>query len=261
MSQKVLRLEHHLNASKTKTLTMGLDVNTLTPIITLSGSKGHEVHLTAAEVLRLLDDFGERSREHLSQYPEVSPPLPVTEHLSDDHNIVFGWFNIQPVIIITKRPKDEPQDQLLEELAPFIKRKKPLQVQEVILAKPTWENLVNATTVLRMMVRRYHAYSERAPIWLRDFARCIVKAGGPFYRDSRPMPLEEQVVVERSYNDNLFQTSWQDVVQNEYANKNTDPMEIQFLTEMCLEHTDRVKDELLKVWSPPEIYPRASYYH
>jgi len=66
---------------------MGLDVNTLTPIITLSGSKGHEVHLAAAEVARLLDDFGERSMEHLSQYPEFLPPLPVTEHLSDDHII------------------------------------------------------------------------------------------------------------------------------------------------------------------------------
>jgi len=75
------------------------------------------------------------------------------------------------------------------------------------------------------------------------------------------MAIEEQVVVERSYNDNLFQTSWQDVVQNEYANKKTDPMEIQFLTEMCLQSPDRVKDELLKVRSPSEIYPRASYYH
>jgi len=189
MCQKVLRFEHHLNASKTKTLTMGLDVNTLQPIITLSGSKDHEVHLTAAEVLRLLDDFGERSKEHLSQYPEFLPPLPVTENLSDDH-IIFGWFNIQPVIIIAKRP--------------FIKRKTPLRVQEVILAKTSWGNLVNATTVLRMMVRRYHAYSERAPIWLREFARCIVKAGGTFYRDPQPMPIEEQAVVERSYNDNLF---------------------------------------------------------
>jgi len=36
MGQKVLRFEHHLNASKTKTLTMGLDVNTLQTIITLS---------------------------------------------------------------------------------------------------------------------------------------------------------------------------------------------------------------------------------
>ena len=82
----------------------------------------------------------------------------MTEHLSDDHNIIFGWYNIQPVIIIAKRPKDERQEQLLEELAPFIKRKTPLRVQEVILAKASWENLVNATTVLRMMVRRYHAY-------------------------------------------------------------------------------------------------------
>jgi len=65
--------------------------------------------------------------------------------------------------------------------------------------------------------------------------------------------------VERSCNDNLFQTNWQDVVQNEYANKKTDQVEIQFLTEMGLEHPDRVKDELLKVWSPSEIYPRASY--
>jgi len=90
MSQKVLRFVHHLNVSKTKTLTMGLDVNTLQIIITLSGSKGHEVHLTAAEVLRLLDDFSARIQEHLSQYPDFVPPLPVTEHLSDDHNIVFG---------------------------------------------------------------------------------------------------------------------------------------------------------------------------
>jgi len=80
MSQKVLRFEHHLYASKTKTLTMGLDVNTLQSIITLLGPRGHEVHLTAAEVLRLLDDFGERSQEHLSQYPEFLP-LPVTEPL------------------------------------------------------------------------------------------------------------------------------------------------------------------------------------
>jgi len=261
MSQKVLRFEHHLNASKTKTLTMGLDVNTLQPIITLSGSKGHEVHLTAAEVLRLLGDFSTRAQEHLSQYPDLVPQLPVTEHLSDDHNIVFGWFNIQPIIIIAKRPKDEQQDQLLEELAPFIKRKKPLRVNEVILAKRTWENLVNATTVLRMMVRRYHAYSERAPIWLREFACCVAKAGGTFYRDPQPMPLEEQAVVERSYNDNIFQTSWQDVVQNEYANKRTEPQEIQFLTEMCLEHPDRVKDELLKVRLPSEFYLKASYCH
>jgi len=40
------------------------------------------------------------------------------------------------------------------------------------------------------------------------------------------MPLEEQVVVERSYYANLFLTSWQDVVQNEYAIKKTDPVEI-----------------------------------
>jgi len=261
MSQKVLRFEHHLNASKTKTLTMGLDLNALTPIITLSGSKGHEVHLTAAEVLRLLDDFGDRSKEHLSQYPDFVPPLPVTEHLSDDHNIIFGWYNIQPVITIAKRPKDEHRDQLLEELAPFIKRKAPLRVNEVILAKASWENLVNATTVLRMMVRRYHACSERAPIWLREFACCIAKTGGTFYRDPQPMPLDEQAVVERSYNNNIFQTSWQDVVQNEYAIKKTDPMEIHFLTEMCLVYPDRVKDELLKVRLPAEVYSKASYYH
>ena len=193
---------------------------------------------------RLLDDFGGRSKEHLSQYPDFEPPLPVTEHLSDDHNIIFGWFNIQPVITIAKRPKDDPQDQLLEELAPFIKRKKPLRVQEVILAKASWENLVNATTILRMMVRR-----------------CLAKAGGTFYRDPQPMPLEEQAVVERSYNNDIFQTSWQDVVQNEYAIKKTDPMEIQFLTEMCLEYPDRVKDELLKVRLPAEVYLKASYCH
>ena len=108
----------------------------------------------------------------------------MTVHLSDDHNSVFGWFNIQPVITIAKRPKDEPQDQLLEELTPFIKRKTPPRMNEVILAKSSWENLMNMTTIVRMMVRRYHAYSERAPIWLRDFARCIVKAGGTSYRDS-----------------------------------------------------------------------------
>jgi len=258
----VLRFEHHLNAPKTKTLTIGLDVNALIPIITLSGSKGHEVHLTAAEVPRLLDDFGERSKKHLSQYPDFVPPLPVTEHLSDDHNIIFGWYNIQLVIIIAQRPKDEPRDQLLEELVPFIKRKTPLRVNEVILVKASWENLVNATTrtVLRMMVRRYHAYSERAPIWLREFARCIAKAGGTFYRDPQPMPLGEQTFVERSYN-NIFQTSWQDVVQNEYASKKTDPMEIQFLTGMCLEYPERVKDELLKVRLPAEVYSKASYCH
>jgi len=66
MCQKVLRFEHHLNASRTKTLTMGLDVDTLQPIITLSGSKGQEVHLTAAEVLHLLDDFSTQAQEHLS---------------------------------------------------------------------------------------------------------------------------------------------------------------------------------------------------
>jgi len=125
--------------------------------------------------------------------------------------------------------KNRPQQ--LEELAPFIKTRTPLRVQEVILAKASWENLVNATTVLRMMLRRYRDYSDRAPICLREFARCIAKAGGTFYRAPQPMPLEEQAVVERSYN--IFRTSWQDVVQNEYANKKTDPMEIQFLTEMC----------------------------
>ena len=45
MDPKVLRFEHHLNASKTKTLTMGLDVNTLQTIITLSGWRGREVPL------------------------------------------------------------------------------------------------------------------------------------------------------------------------------------------------------------------------
>jgi len=180
--------------------------------------------------------------------------------LSDDHNIIFGWYNIQPVITIAKRPKDEPQDHLLEELAPFINRKTPLRVNEVILAKASWENLVNATTVPRMIVRRHHAYSERAPIWLREFARCIAKAGGTFYRDPQPMPLEEQAVVVRSYN-NIFRTSWRDVVQNEYASKKTDPMEIQFLTEMGLEYPDRVKHELLKVRLPAEVYSKASYCH
>ena len=45
------------------------------------------------------------------------------------------------------------------------------------------------------------------------------------------------------------------MAQNEYAPKKTDPMEIQFLTEMCLEYPDRVKDELLKVRLPAELYP------
>jgi len=85
------------------------------------------------------------------------------------------------------------------------------------------------------MVCSYHVNGKRAPVWLPKFARCIVKAGGLFYRDPQPMQLVEQVVVERSYNDNIFQISWQDVVQNEYATKHTDPMEIQFLAEMCLE--------------------------
>ena len=261
MYLKVLRFEHHLNISKTKTLTMGLDVITLQAIITLSGSKGHEVHLTPAEVLRLLDDFSTRAQEHLNQYPGFIPPFPVTEHLSDDHNIIFGWFNMQPVIIIAARPKEEPQDQLLEELSPFTKRKMPLRVNEVILAKASWENLINATTIMRMMVRRYHAYSDRAPIWLRDFACCIAKAGGTFYRDPQPMPIEEQAVVETSYNENIFRTSWQDVVQNEYAAKKTDPVEIQFLTEMCLEHPLRVKDELLKVTGKPELYSSSTYFN
>jgi len=116
------------------------------------------------------------------------------------------------VIIIAKRTKDEHQDQLLKELAPFVKRKMPLRVQAVILAKASWENLINTTTIMRMMVRWYHAYSERAATCLREFARSIVKAGRIFYRDPQPMPLEEQAVAERSYYDNLFQTSWQDVV-------------------------------------------------
>jgi len=51
------------------------------------------------------------------------------------------------------------------------------------------------------------------------------------------------------------------VVQNEYATKKTDPMEIQFLTEMCLEYPDRVKDELLKVRLQAEVYLKASYCH
>ena len=91
------------------------------------------------------------------------------------------------------------------------------------------------------MMRRYHAFSERAPIWLREFARCVALAGGTLYRDLQPMPIEEKAVVERSYTD-ITQTSWQGVVQNEYANKKKDPTEIQFLTEMCLQSPDRVKD-------------------
>jgi len=104
-------------------------------------------------------------------------------------------------VIVAAQPK-EPQDQLLEELSRFIKRKTPLRVNEVILAKAPWENL-NATTIMRMMVRRYHAYSDRAPIWLREFACCIAKAGGTFNRDPQPMPIDEQAVVLRSYNDNI----------------------------------------------------------
>jgi len=115
--------------------------------------------------------------------------------------------------------------------------------------------------IMRMMVRRYHAYGDRAPIWLREFACCIAEVGGTFNRDLQPTPIEEQAVVERSYNDNIFQTSWQDVVQNEYAGKKTDPVEIQFLTEMCLEHPLRVKDEFLKVTVTPELYSRATYYN
>jgi len=65
------------------------------------------------------------------------------------------------------------------------------------------------------------------------------------------MPSVEQVIVERSYT-NIFQTSWQDVVQNECVNKTTDPMDIQFLTDLCLGYPDRVKDELLKVRLPSE---------
>jgi len=75
------------------------------------------------------------------------------------------------------------------------------------------------------------------------------------------MPIEEQAVVETSYNDNIFQTSWQDVVQNEYAAKRKDPVEIQFLTEMCLECPLRLKDELLKVTVKPELYSRVTYYN
>jgi len=59
---------------------MGLDVNTLQTIITLSGSRGQEVHLTAAEVLRMLDDYSTRAQEHLTQWFQTEPPLPVTEH-------------------------------------------------------------------------------------------------------------------------------------------------------------------------------------
>jgi len=68
---------------------------------------------------------------------------------------------------------------MLEELATFIK-KAPLRVQEVVLAKASWENLINTTAILRLMVHRYHAYSERAPFWLREVERCIDMAGGTF---------------------------------------------------------------------------------
>jgi len=40
-----------------------------------------------------------------------------------------------------------------------------------------------------------------------------------------------------------------------------DPMEIPFMAEMCVGYPERVKDELLKVRSPSEIYPKASYYN
>ena len=181
----------------------------------------------------------------------------MTEHLSDDHNIILGWYNLQPVITIAKRPKDEPQDQLLEELAPFIKRKTPLRVKQVILAKASWENFINVTTVLRMMVRRYHAYSERAPIWLREFARCVAKAGDRSTETRNPCRSKSRPSW-RSYII-IFLISWQDVVLNEYAGK-TDPLEILFLTEMCLEYPDHVKDELLKVRLQAEVYLKASYY-
>jgi len=70
---------------------MGFDANTLETIITLSGSRGQEVHLTAAEVLRMLDDYSTPAQEHRTQWFQTE--LPVTEHLSNDHDIVFGWFN------------------------------------------------------------------------------------------------------------------------------------------------------------------------
>lgn len=255
MSQTVLRSTYPLNNSRTEILTMGLKPDTLLPVYTLSGTRGQAVHLNANEIRKLVDDYSPLIDEHFAKNDPDTEDFPRTVHLSDQHNLLFSFFKEAATIAIAKRPEPTADTQLRQQP----RRTAPQRAHEVRLAEASWIQLKNMLQIIRTMVHRYNTFSERAPVWLRQFAECVAASGGTYYPDPQPMDEREQIILERYYTDNCFKCSWRDVLETEYMDQRKDPTEIKFLEGMCTEAPDYVKEELLKVRNTPEFYAKVSY--
>jgi len=224
---------------------MGLNAGTLLPVFTLSGTWGSKVHLTDEEILTLIGDFSAPAQEYFAK-EDVIVEL---KHLSNKHNVIFSIFEKKPVIIIAQRPLKQPDDVLQK-------------VKGVYLGKASWDRLMNMATTIRTLAKPYNmfTFSECAPAWLRDFAQCIANAGGYFSPYPPPMSPEEDIILERFYNDTCFQATWRDIIAD-YMAKKRDSNEIRFIREMCAKSPIVVKEELLKVRNLPHVYMKLSYHN
>jgi len=234
---------------------MGLSTRILQPFYKLSGTQGQEVHLNAVEILIIVEDCASLVEEHFDKTIPDNQGFPKSELVSNQHKLIFSFYKEKPTIIVAKRPEPVFNNVSLPQ-----RRISPQRAHEVCLAKASWVQLRDMLPIIRTMTHRYNMFSGQAPAWLRNFAESVVASGGSCYRDPQPMPETEQVIMERYYTDNCFQSSWRDVLQTEYIEKKKDPTEIKFLEEMCTVTPYVVKEELLKVRNTPEFYAKVSYH-
>lgn len=223
----VLSSCYKLNPSGSKNLFIGLETETFKPVVCI-GSATEGVILSAEETLRLLDDLRFTDLNHFrGEHSETR-----AESLSEKHDIIYTVYKENPVIVLSSSKN------------------------AVYLGRVTWEAFVRHGFLIRIKLQQLEQCSAKAEKWIQDFVQRISVLEGAGTLGA--LTDSEKVNVLRFINHNCFISRWRHVLQTEYIEKHGNPLQINFLLDMCTVSTVYVEDALLKCRVSPSDYVLAT---
>ena len=196
---------YKLNPSGTKLLLLGLESHTFQPAVCI-GSFTDGITLSTDETLRLLDDLRYTDLTHFRGEPTTEAR---SESLSEKHDITFTMYKESPVVIISSSRN------------------------AVYLGKVTWEAFVRYGFLIRTKLQQLSECSRKADQWIQDFVLRLSALEGAATIPSSGLNESEKVNVLRFMIHNCFISRWRHVLQTDYIEQKGNPLQINFLLEMC----------------------------
>lgn len=205
----ILSVQYGLNTSGSKWITLGLDSKTLQPGIRIASEKTC-VHLTPSELEKLTTKYQDDINQHFANKKPVDDE---TRPLSEHHKVNLRLFQNVPVIVIQGNDPD------------------------LFIGEVSWRGLNNMEFLIETTLVRLHRCSNMAPQWIRDFANQVIRQSSQESQTSA----EHEEVQRYLVSENL-QKNWRKLLCFGYEN---DPLQLQFLTELCTMKDDAIFSELM----------------